>query len=259
MQEILDRASTGLDLISICDHDTLGAYQSDWQLPANLRLLPGIEMTCQVGDLDLHILAYFPSGLTDEIHRWADELEADRRKRIIEGVESLRDLGIGLLWKDIEAEVGTSVPCRSHIARALVNSGLCTTPNQAFRQWLGRIPFRRPELIHHQAFEDVHAMGGLTYMAHPRREHLEEYGTTLLNAGLDGIEVLYKNLKSPHRKYAREFQENHGLGICGGSDLHQESGRFVLGRFGIDIQRLDRRLVIPVACQARPPSTSQRV
>ena len=29
MQQILDDASQGLDLISICDHDTLGAYRSN--------------------------------------------------------------------------------------------------------------------------------------------------------------------------------------------------------------------------------------
>ncbi|MGB1398244.1 MAG: PHP domain-containing protein, partial [Planctomycetota bacterium] len=139
MQQILDDAAQGLDLISICDHDTMGAYRGNWTLPEKLKLLPGIEMTCQVGDHDLHMLAYFPGGLTEEIHAWSRDLEEDRRERVLNGVHKLRESGLGLLWKDLEAEVGDSTPCRSHVARALVRSGLCSSPNQAFRQWLGKI------------------------------------------------------------------------------------------------------------------------
>ncbi|OUU23293.1 MAG: hypothetical protein CBC13_05885 [Planctomycetia bacterium TMED53] len=257
MQEILDRAAVGLDLVSICDHDTLGAYRSEWTLPENLRLLPGIEMTCQVGELDLHMLAYFPAGLSEEIHDWAKELESDRRQRVLKGVEQLREMGIPLLWRDLEAEVGDSVPCRSHVARALVRGRLCSTTAQAFRQWLGRIKFQRPALTAIQGFSEVHSLGGLTYWAHPRAAHIEEHGAYLLAAGLDGVEVLYKNLKSPNRRTAREFQEQHRLGICGGSDLHQENSKFVLGRFGVDLSRLDPRLVNPVGEIAYSTSASK--
>ena len=249
MQDILNSAAEGLQMISICDHDTLGAYLADWKLPENLRLLPGIEMTCQVGSHDLHMLAYFPSGLTSEIIDWSTRLETDRRERVLEGVEKLRESGVRLLWKDLEKEVQESVPCRSHVARALVRSGLCSSPNQAFRTWLGKIAFRRVQLKVTQAFDEVHAMGGVAYWAHPQADHIESYGSQLLDAGLDGIEVLYKNLRSPHRKIAREFQEKHQLGVCGGSALHQQTTRLPLGRFGVDFDRLDPRLLNPTpAC-----------
>ena len=249
MQEILDGAAEGLSLISICDHDTLGAYLSEWTLPPGLQLLPGLEMTCQVGDYDLHMLAYFPAGLTPEILHWAEGLQEDRRERILNGVQKLRESGLRLLWKDLEEEVGESVPCRSHVARALVRSGLCSSPNQAFRQWLRKISFRRTRLKVEEAFSQVHAMGGLTYWAHPQASHVEELGPRLLEAGLDGVEVLYKNLKAPHRRRARDFQEAHQLERCGGSDLHQQTARMPIGRFGIDLDRLDPRLIQPAAPQ----------
>ena len=88
-QQVIDRAAASLSLISICDHDTLDAYQQELQIPDHLELLPGIEMTCQVGDSDLHMLAYFPSGLSDEILQWAQNLEDDRRGRVFEGIEKL--------------------------------------------------------------------------------------------------------------------------------------------------------------------------
>lgn len=247
MQQILDDAVQGLDLISICDHDTMGAYRSSWTLPDKLKLLPGIEMTCQVGDHDLHMLAYFPGGLTEKIHGWSRDLEEDRRERVLNGVQKLRESGLRLLWKDLEAEVGDSTPCRSHVARALVRSGLCSSPNQAFRQWLGRIPFRRTRLRVEDAFSQVHEMGGLNYWAHPQANHLDEYGDLLMKCGLDGIESLYKNLRAPHRRQAREFQEKFGLEKCGGSDLHQQTAKMPIGRFGIHFDLIDERLLNPAA------------
>ena len=207
------------------------------------------------------MLAYFPDGLTEEIADWSKDLEEDRRERVLEGVHKLRESGLGLLWKDLEAEVGDSTPCRSHVARALVRSGLCSSPNQAFRQWLGKIPFRRTRLRVEEAFSQVHEMGGLNYWAHPQSQHLEEYGDLLLKCGLDGIESLYKNLRAPHRRQAREFQENFGLEKCGGSDLHQQTARMPIGRFGIHFDLIDERLLTPAAPETwairREVSTTQ--
>ncbi|MDG2084318.1 MAG: hypothetical protein P8K66_05050 [Planctomycetota bacterium] len=241
-QELIDRSAKSLCLLSFCDHDTFGAYSSDLVLPKTMRLLPGIEMSCQVGDSDLHMLAYFPKGLTGEILSWGQLLETDRKERVLNGVSQLRESGVPLLWKDFEAETGSSVPCRSHVARALIRGGLCDSAGQAFRQWLRQGIFRRPQITAEEAFQQVHELDGLTYWAHPQADQIRTHGERLIKAGLDGVESLYKNLGTPHRKVAREFQETNELGACGGSDLHRESPRFKIGQFAVDTRRLDARL-----------------
>lgn len=241
-QQVIDRAAASLSLISICDHDTMAAYQQQLQIPDHLELLPGIEMTCQVGESDLHMLAYFPSGLTGEILQWAKILEDDRRGRVFEGIEKLRESGIPLRWKDLEQEIQDSVPCRSHVARALVRGQLCAAPSQAYRTWLGKDAFRRPRLTVQDAFATVHSLGGLNFWAHPFAPDIQQHGSELIEAGLDGIESLYRNLGPSHRKEARAFQQKHQLGISGGSDLHQETEARKIGQYSVEISKLDERL-----------------
>jgi predicted metal-dependent phosphoesterase TrpH len=239
---VVERASGILSTISICDHDTLSAYPG-LDVPERLNLLPGIEMTCQVGDSDLHLLAYFPAGLCPTIHDWALTLENDRRTRVIAGVSRLRESGIPIGWDQLEAELQGGVPCRSHVARALVSAGICTSLGLAYRQWLGPDSFRRPELEARAAIEQVHQFDGLVYWAHPFGDDVVQYGQLLISAGLDGVETLSQNLSPENRRIAREFQRAHRLGECGGSDLHSETPRRKIGQYAVEESRIDERLI----------------
>jgi len=244
-QEVLNRASGILSTVSICDHDTLSAY-IDIEVPDNLNLLPGIEMTCQVGDSDLHFLSYFPAGLHQEIHDWALLLENDRRDRVFDGVHRLRESGVALPWKDLEAELKGGVPCRSHVARALVRSGISSSIGYTYQQWLGKNSFRRPALQIGEAIERVHDLDGLVYWAHPFGEDVTKYGQSVVEMGLDGVETLSRNLNSANRKIARDFQRATGLGQCGGSDLHFETPKRKIGQYGVEGSLIDERLLVMV-------------
>lgn len=243
-QHVIDRAANVLDLISICDHDTLGAYRENPTIPKNLSLLPGLEMTCQVEEDDLHMLAYFPEGLNDAIQHWSMQLEDDRKTRVFEGVHKLRDQGIPLRWSDLEKEVGDSVPCRSHVARAMVQGDLCNTTSQAYRHWLGKGAFRRPQLTILDAITTVHSFKGLVFWAHPFERDLRKHGRRLVQAGIDGIETLYRNMSPSNRKKACSFQQEHQLGESGGSDLHQETTIRKIGQFSLEVSSIDSRLQI---------------
>ncbi len=241
-RQVVERASGILSTISICDHDTLSAYPG-LDVPERLNLLPGIEMTCQVGDSDLHLLAYFPAGLCSTIHDWALTLENDRRSRVIAGVSRLRESGIPIGWDQLEAELQGGVPCRSHVARALVSGGICTSLGLAYRQWLGPDSFRRPELEARAAIEQVHQFDGLVFWAHPFGDDVVQYGQLLISAGLDGVETLSQNLSPANRQIAIDFQRAHRLGECGGSDLHSETPRRKIGQYAVEESRIDERLI----------------
>lgn len=201
-------------------------------------------MTCQVGESDLHMLAYFPAGLTPEIFSWALALEEDRRERVTEGVTRLRESGIALRWEDLETETQGGVPCRSHVARALVRGGLTHSTGFAYRQWLGKNSFRRPALVSADAFDQVHSLGGLVFWAHPAGDDVVRYGDTLLKSGIDGMETLSQNLSPKNRKIAIQFQTTHRLGASGGSDLHIETAKRKIGQYGVETNRIDPRLQV---------------
>ena len=161
----------------------------------------------------------------------------------IDTINRLRDSGIPLRIADLEAELQGGVPCRSHVARALVRGGLAATTRPLYKRWLGGDRFARPALVGADAIEQVHRFAGLVFWAHPAAVHLKQVGRSLVEAGLDGVECLSKNLGPRDRAAARQFMEQHQLGVCGGSDLHFETVRARVGSYGVEESLIDPRLM----------------
>ena len=65
-------------------------------------------------------------------------------------------------------------------------------------------------------------------------------------AGRAGMDLYPVPVGSKIRQ-AREFQEKFGLEKCGGSDLHQQTAKMPIGRFGIHFDLIDERLLSPAA------------
>jgi len=240
--EVVARASGVLSCISICDHDTVAAYEA-LVVPDGLRVLAGVEMTCRAENHNLHLLAYFPAGLDTDIRDWILTLETDRRERVMAGVTRLREDGIPLAIADLEQELQGGVPCRSHVARALVRGGLAATTRPLYKRWLGAERFARPRLEATDAIRRVHQFSGLVFWAHPAAVQLKQVGRALASAGLDGVECLSRNSSPKNRAAARAYAEDHNLGRCGGSDLHSETPRARVGTFGVDEDLIDPRLM----------------
>ena len=50
-------ARAGLSVISLTDHDTVAAYDGTHRLNSDIRIIPGIEMSSEYADGDVHIWA----------------------------------------------------------------------------------------------------------------------------------------------------------------------------------------------------------
>lgn len=231
-QEIVDRAERRLGVISICDHDTIAAYD---HLPAaaNVGILPGIEISTGIDDQSIHLLGYFRDGFPDSFRREVATLEEDRRNRIDEGVLQLRERGVPLRWRALEEALGVGVPCRSHVARALIKVGVARSPRVVFARYL-RGAFRGPKLGIVDAIAMVRDSGGIAVWAHPDSTMMTTYGAQLVDAGLQGIEVFRRGSKqAPRRKKLDRFAEIHGLLRTGGSDHHFSTNRRQFGDFAV--------------------------
>ncbi len=68
--------AAGLSAVAITDHDTLAGWPEAQEAATGtgLRLIPGLELSCQVGDVSVHLLAYWPDP-DDEVLQ--DELTPD--------------------------------------------------------------------------------------------------------------------------------------------------------------------------------------
>ena len=238
---LLERASRTLALISICDHDTLAAYD---HLPPHetVQVLPGIEVTaCHDGEV-LHILGYFPHGLTPGLRDHARGWEADRRERVQRGVRRLREAGVALRWKLLEDCVGEGVPCRSHVARALVRMGMGRSPHGLYARYLTAERFGLPRATVTGAIHAIRDQGGIAVWAHPDLAHVSRFGDALVTAGLQGLEVHGRHRRGDRVEALTGFQTRHGLLATGGSDYHATGRNFTLGRFRLPMSAVPREL-----------------
>jgi len=231
--EVMRRAAqAGLDVVALTDHDTVAGHAEARRALAgtltSLTLLPGMELSCRLGDRSLHLLAYlFDAGRPD----LAAELSRIRDDRVLRAqamVGRLADLGVGISWDQVAAIAGPAVVGRPHIARAMAASGAIASPREAFtRDWIadgGRAYVGRYALDPVHAIRLVRAAGGVAVLAHPRagRDTLvsdEEIGR-LAAAGLAGVEVFHPDHCDAERARLLALAHDLHLVATGGSDDH---------------------------------------
>lgn len=238
--EVVARARGSLALISICDHDTLSAYD-DLPEPASVAVIAGIEISVTWRNDEMHLLGYFPAGITPSLRREVARLEEDRRGRIRTGVERLREDGFGLRWSLLADVVGGGVPCRSHVARALAALGYGRSPHALVRRHLGRTRFPLPRTRLDEAVTWIRDAQGYAVWAHPREEHVTAWLPELARAGLHGLEVFTPRRRRGETGRLLAAARRHGLFATGGSDDHGTAGRR-LGEFRVDLAHLPAEL-----------------
>ena len=80
-----------LDEISITDHDSIGAYPEvlDLARGSGLRILPGAELDCTYGDLEIHMLAVGLDIDNAALNQHLSSIQAARKKRAGEQADAI--------------------------------------------------------------------------------------------------------------------------------------------------------------------------
>jgi hypothetical protein len=224
-----------LTVLGIADHDSTEGIAP--ALAANrghaMRIIPGIEVNCDVADGEVHILGYFkqiPSGAIQELLRM---LREERRKRALGMVEKLAAVGAPIAFERVEQLARGGALGRPHIARALLEAGHVATIGEAFDRFIGRngpAYFERYKLAPSEAVRAIRASGGVPVLAHPY--YYDQYGALhrsvqperlvpeLKPAGLGGIEAHYFNYPTSAIVHLKKLAEQYHLIVTGGSDFH---------------------------------------
>ena len=227
--EVVRRAAAaGLDVVALTDHDTqAGIAEASAALPHGLTLVPGMELSCELDDRSVHLLAYLFDAEDPALAAEADLIRNDRVNRAQAMVVRLGELGTGVTWEQVTALAGDAVVGRPHIARALVASGAVATTEQAFTDdWIGdggRAFVGRYAPDVGRAVGLVRAAGGVPVLAHPRSPGYEiPYSVIeeLAAAGLGGIEVFHFDHDAEERRRLTQLATSLNLIMTGGSDDH---------------------------------------
>ena len=229
-------ASKGLSTISVSDHDTTAgleeAQRAVDRIPG-MRLIPGIELSCDVPGGEVHMLGYF---MDIEDAGFQEMLAGFRRGRLARGegmVRKLAEFGMDIEWERVLEIAGDASVGRPHIAQALVEKGYFAEPSDAFREYLGRngkAYVERSKLTPPDAVKLLNDVGGVAVFAHPwfeRRGNEPEPEQSLIEtveelkaAGLHGMEVHYSMYDEATVDWLADVARAYDLIPCGGSDYH---------------------------------------
>lgn len=220
-------AANGVRALALADHDTTEGLREAAKAAARLglRLIPGVEISTEVGKADVHLLGYgFDPGATrlQEFFRWQREGRLARVEKI---VAILREHGMSLETQRIFEIAGEATVGRPHVARALLEKGYVASVQEAFDLWLGNgkpADVNREKLDPEDAIAILHENGGVVFIAHPTYmgDDYVENIRLLQSLGADGIETYYKHYAADTVAGLASLARELGMAASGGSDYH---------------------------------------
>lgn len=232
-------ARAGLDAIALTDHDTVAGHaEAASALPAGLILVPGAELSCRLEGHSVHLLAYLFDPQDDTLAGELAEIRESRLYRARAMVDKLAALGVPVSWEQVSEIAAGGVVGRPHIARAMIDSGVVTSIEEAFTpRWIGpggRAHISRYALDPARAIALVRAAGGVTVLAHPLGDRRgwqipANVIADLAASGLTGIEVNHPQHGPEQRQRLTELAASLRLVMSGGSDDHGALTGFRIG------------------------------
>jgi len=214
----------GLDIISITDHDNLSAIYEASSVGKELgiEVIPGLELSSDIGDREVHILGYFIDPDNRELERYLKFFREERLKRAIRIVNKLKELGFSISIEDVLEQAKNSAIGRPHIAQAMLEKGLVTNYYEAFNKYIGNNGPAFEKKVHispQSVVKIISDAGGLSFIAHPGNMP-ETLLKELIEEGIDGIEVIHPSHNSFLAKFYKGIVNEYFLLESGGSDFH---------------------------------------
>lgn len=230
-----------LSAIALTDHDSVAGIQEALNESINLPLtfIPGLEMSSEYGEKDIHILGYFIDYKQDYLAETLAKLREARANRARIMVERLAENDMAIDFAEVEQCAGGGAIGRPHVAQVLVKQGMVDDISDAFNRFIGRgRPAYVPKhvLTTAQIIDLIHKVGGVASLAHPGTSKVDEPLLRLLKeSGLDAVEVWHTDHSADQRRYFKELASRLDLLPTGGSDCHGfgKSRGFVLGSLDV--------------------------
>ena len=249
-EEIIDSAiKNKIKYISLTDHDSISSQYVTRNSYDDLVIIPGIELSTEYNDMELHILGYFIDIENDDLKSLVNELNVQRIKRVEKILYNLKNYNINLKLDDLDID-HTSTVGRSHIANAMVKKGYFDNYKSAFRSYLvqGKPGYVKGfRLNYRECIDVINNCGGVPILAHPgqiyRKIEVENILRELRCFGLKGIEVYHPSHSQGDINKFFNLSRKYKLCVSGGSDYHGRhigSDNLSIGSYGLNEECLNK-------------------
>ena len=223
--------ANGVELWALTDHDETGGLQraAAAARAQDLSFLTGAEISVTFAGETVHIVGLGFDADNTALTQGLHNTRGGRSQRAMDMAEGLAKVGIKGAFEGALKFVGNpELISRTHFARFLVESGVCSETHEVFRKYLtegkpGFVPHRWATL--RDAVTWITQARGVAIIAHPGRYKFtanEEYAlfTEFKAHGGQAVEVVTgSHTTQEYVKYAETAKE-FGLAASRGSDFH---------------------------------------
>ena len=246
-------ADEGLAVIALTDHDTVdgitAALDTAQAFPM-LRLIPGIEISTDIPEGEVHILGYFIDHTNRNFQAALEKMRDSRWERARRMVTKLEKMGCPVDWERVREIAGGGTIGRPHIAQAMMERGYIEFFQEAFEKYIGRdgpAYVEREKVTPSGAVELIVQAGGLPVLAHPLTiPEPEQLATKLQAVGLIGIETYYASYAAEDVQRLITIADRHNLVTTGGTDFHgiNANAETLIGGVEIPEESVERLLAL---------------
>ena len=224
-------AANGVELWSLTDHDEI-AGQARARAAAHahgMKYLTGTEISVSFAGQTVHIVGLGFDADDAQMHRGLHSVRGGRDARAREMSDGLARVGIKGAYEGALKYVGNpELVSRTHFARFLVESGVCSETYEVFQRFLTE---GKPGYVEHKwanlrdAVQWITRAGGIAVIAHPGRYRftaIEEYAlfTEFKAHGGQGVEVVTGSHTTAEYVVYADAAKEYGLVASRGSDFH---------------------------------------
>ena len=254
--ELINKAlAAGITIIGLTDHDSISGWQEATNsLRPGISLVPGAEISCQTSDgISVHILGLLFDSSNSELMNTLEKTRDNRHGRMEKIIARINEAGIDITMNDVLAQLSDGATLgRPHLADALVKKGVVASRDEAFTQMLhnnSKYYVSHYSPTPEDAIALIKSAGGVSVIAHPMASHrgrtisLETFGS-LIDSGLDGIEVDHRDHSPDEKKQLIALANGSNLVMTGASDYHGNGKLNSLGEYTTNPdqwQRLEAR------------------
>lgn len=227
---IAEAERVGLSAIALTDHNTVAGL-SEFRAAAKgcaVEAIPGIEISTDYGELELHILGLFiEEQHYDAITEFLVPLFENKEQSNVELMTALAEAGYDITYEEVASRIPDGQFNRSHVGEVLTEKGYTSSIAEAFRTVLSKKGgfYKQPRRL--PVFEIIaflKSIGATAVLAHPflslTEEELRGFLREAVGHGLDGMETVYSTYDDETACLAASIAEEFGLKQSGGSDFH---------------------------------------
>lgn len=229
-QLIAEAEEIGLTAVALTDHNTIAGLPDFMAAGegSSVKAVPGCEFSTDYNGVELHILGLYIlpehyQTVTDLLEKAQRDKEESNRNL----VAALNEAGYAIDYEKVVARSQGSVN-RAHIAAELMETGYISSIQEAFQSLLTKKRgfYKPPKRIGaYECIRFIKSIGAVAVLAHPFLNLKEEaalraFLPEAVEAGLDGMEVVYSKFSPEQTALAQQIASDFGLLYSGGSDFH---------------------------------------